>query len=139
MANGFVGMLAIYMEEIDTSLGELVGRIVKRCAEEVGEGRIMPPVIGFHFFVDCVAVEASMLVAAPSIDGITFGGTAVFLNRLAKAEIRLAMMRSQLDQEFRSRGRNQVVSEWKMPRPISNPARPVSQWGEQTGIPGRII
>src|SRR5215472_7060447 len=99
----------------------------------------MRSVVGIHFVVHGIAVESGVLVAAPRVDSITSGGERAFLYCLAEAEVGLAILRSQLDQELRLQRSDQVIGERKMSGPRGDAAWPIPSWAEAVSAPSQII
>ena len=142
MGDGFVGMLAIDVEQIDRSFGELTGRLIESHAKEVGKRRIMLPIPRIEFVIDSLVIKAGVFIASPGIHGVASCRNAVFLDSLAEATVRFTVMRSQFDQKPRSQGRNEIRSKWKMAGPVPDAARSISQGGDGAGIPvqsGRVV
>src|SRR5215208_6060399 len=96
-------MASVDMEEVDRSVGEEVDGFVEPCLEQAREGAIEPIVVVAQVGQDLGPVEAGLLITAPMVDRVAACIASEDVDRLAERAVRVAAVRSELDDQARAR------------------------------------
>ncbi|MNT02127.1 hypothetical protein D3C72_1366150 [compost metagenome] len=117
MANGFVGMQTVNVQQIHAAIGKAAEGLIKAHAHQCGKPQVMRVVVLSQAGVDVLTIGARMGVALPGIHRIGTGWQLLRRNGLAKGEVRDARVRTQLHQHIRPGHRHEPGRKWNMARP----------------------
>lgn len=97
-----VEVAAVDVEQVDRPVGEIAQRIIDGRTNQAREGRVLFLVPRGNGPEHALVVEPGVLVTFPSIDGVGGRAEPEPVDGLAEGEIRIAVVRAELDEAARS-------------------------------------
>src|SRR5439155_3756600 len=119
--HGFKRVQPVDMKEIDRPFAEMQQGVIEGRTDQSRECRIVRIVIARILLENLFRIESGVLVAPPSIDGITLRWKLQLPYGLRKGRVGVAGMRSKLHKNVGTSNVNDPKREWNMPNPRRRP------------------